>query len=268
MWTHTEALMIRSAFLMGDYKRPHQPGPFHANVSVIIPYGGGKEQRARLEMCLRSLRWQRYHAGALDIIVVHVCRPDEKPGMVATGITQLVVRREYDHFPLCWARNVGARAARGDVLAFIDADVVLDPEFVVRALRHPRDLVTCWMSYLEEGHDPITGPDDVRNLVPQGRVIRASFGGGIVAPRDAVCDVHGFDEVYDRAWGADDNDMIDRLQRVTPSWYNLTEKEQIVNLHQYHPTAYDPEDPGTIANRQRYYSDLPTIRNENGWGQS
>lgn len=267
--------MIRSAFLSSCHRRTHLPDHFqrlrtgHRRVSVIVPYGGGGAHFERLKVCLCSIGWQRYvDPKRVEVVVVQVTKPGDTPSDGTWGGECVVyAERDYDHFPLCWARNVGARAARGDVLAFVDADVVLDPEFLARALRHPDDLVTCWMSYLHEGHDPVTGPDDVRDLVEQGDVIRAAYGGGIVAPRHVVHAINGFDEVYDRAWGADDNDMVDRLQRYGLSWHNLTTEEHVVNLHQYHPSTLDHNDPGTVANRARYYALKTTKRNEQGWGE-
>jgi glycosyltransferase involved in cell wall biosynthesis len=177
------------------------------------------------------------------------------------------VKKSFDHFPLCLARNIGARVASNDILVFVDADVVMDHEFVARTLRKPNGFVTCWMAYLREGHDPISDKAKVRELVPQGQVRRYSYGGGVAAPRKVVEEIRGFDEVYDRAWGADDNDFVDRLIEYGLDWYNLTAQENIVNLHQFHPRTVNEKSPGTIANRKRYDRLQTIVRNENGWGE-
>lgn len=252
--------------------------PVHRTASVIVPFGGGQEYLERLSHCIRSIRWQqKVDHSNIEVIIVYLRRAsvknwsdemDRLDEMVGEDNIQIVEsQKEYDHFPLCLARNVGAKIARGETIIFIDADTVLDPEFLARTLRQRGKLVTCWFSYLSEGHPSITGAGCVRKLAPQGRIMRAAYGGGIAAPLKAVTSIRGFDEVYDRAWGADDNDMVDRLINHGLEWYNMTMLERVVNLHQFHPSYIDEKNPGTVANRERYYRLNTILRNEDGWGR-
>jgi glycosyltransferase involved in cell wall biosynthesis len=252
--------------------------PLQRTASVIIPFGGGHDYLGRLSNCIRSVRWQKQVRNRnIEVILVCLRResaeesPDEMDRLdelVKSNDIQIIeLRKEYEHFPLCLARNIGARKAQGETLVFIDADTVLDPEFLARSLRRRGKLVTCWFSYLPEGHPSITDYTCVRKFAPQGRILRAAYGGGIVAPRKAVMAIRGFDETYDRAWGADDNDMVDRLIGHGLEWYNITMLERIVNLHQYHPSAVDEDAPGTVANRERYYKLNTVVRNEENWGE-
>ena len=58
------------------------------------------------------------------------------------------------------ARNLGTRVARGDFVVMLDADNMLEPEFVARALaifgREP-DLayVTCWLGFIDTDSKPM-----------------------------------------------------------------------------------------------------------------
>ena len=276
--------MFKSAKYSGSFHLKAPPDMFRGapplgrTASVIIPFGGGEQYLERLGHCIRSVRWQQQvdHSN-IEVLVVYLRRASAKEWaremdrldelVSGKNVQLLESQREYEHFPLCLARNIGARIARNETLVFVDADAVLDPEFLARSLRQRGKLVTCWFSYLPQSHAPITGAGCVRKLAPQGQIPRAAYGGGIVAPRKAVTAIRGFDEVYDRAWGADDNDMVDRLIEHGLEWYNMTMLERVVNLHQFHPSAVDESDPGTIENRERYYNLSTVVRNEEGWGR-
>ena len=61
------------------------------------------------------------------------------------------------------ARNLGARLARGEYVAMLDADNVLEAEFVARAveiLRREPDLayVTCWLRFVAADGSPCSDP--------------------------------------------------------------------------------------------------------------
>ena len=261
------------------YKGP-QP---KSTASIIIPFGS-VDYLKPLANCLRSVRWQEYvDCEDVEVLLVYLHkipeddREQEKHALNELvrqyNVTMIDIQRFHDHFPLCLARNIGARAARNEILFFIDADAVLDTEFIVRSLRacdKKGVFVTCWLSYLKKDLGPVYWRDKsiVRELAPIGQVRRGAYGGGIVATKDVINDIRGFDEVYDRAWGADDNDMVDRLIEYGLEWYNVSIEENIVTLHQWHPSREDSKNPGTIANRSRYYTLETIIRNDDGWGAS
>lgn len=266
----------------GGWFRPQTPSRYRGktpkgNASIIVPFGS-VDYLGPLSNCLRSIRWQEHvNPKNIEVLIVYLhksCEVDRIDEMKFLDdlvrryeLTLIGIHKDYDHFPLCLGRNIGARAAKNETLFFVDADAVLDPEFVVRSLRNPDSLVTCWFSYLKPNHGPVDKKSFVRAMAQAGQVRRYAYGGGIVAPKSVVEEIRGFDEVYDRAWGADDNDMVDRLIEYGLPWYNLSARENIVNLHQYHPRRDHEKDPGTIANRRRYYGLNTVIRNNDEWGK-
>jgi glycosyltransferase involved in cell wall biosynthesis len=95
-------------------------------VSVVI--AAYNEERYIAE-CLRSLRRQTY--SPIEIIVVDDGSTD-KTAMVAPEEGATLVRQA--HVGAGAARNRGASAARGAILVFLDADMVMAPSFVGRLI--------------------------------------------------------------------------------------------------------------------------------------
>jgi GT2 family glycosyltransferase len=102
-------------------------------VSIIIPTRNRPE---RIPSCLRSLLALNYPH--FEIIVV-----DNAPSTSATAdliqqsyreVPQVRYVRE-DHPGLSWAHNCGRMAARGEILAFTDDDVVVDPYWLIELIR-------------------------------------------------------------------------------------------------------------------------------------
>jgi glycosyltransferase involved in cell wall biosynthesis len=107
----------------------------HPLVSVIIPHLNQHEQAMR---CLDSLAAQSWPADATEVILVD--NGSNKPlSEVAAAYPEVRILREESPGPGL-ARNRGVAAARGEILAFIDADCRADPGWIaaaVDALRAP-----------------------------------------------------------------------------------------------------------------------------------
>lgn len=115
-----------------DLLAGHGTGP--ARVSVVIPY---YEAQHQLDRTLAALAAQTHPAERLEIVVADdgSAVPPDVTG--AGGLTVRVVRQEDLGFRAAAARNLGVAAARGDVLVFLDADTVPDPDYVARLTRLP-----------------------------------------------------------------------------------------------------------------------------------
>jgi glycosyltransferase involved in cell wall biosynthesis len=102
-------------------------------VSVVVPT---RDRPERIQLCLRSLLTQHYPQ--YEIIVV-----DNAPSSTATAD---FIRQTYGHIPRVryaredrlgssWARNRGIMEARGEILAFIDDDIVVDAYWLVELVK-------------------------------------------------------------------------------------------------------------------------------------
>ena len=174
-------------------------------VSVVIVNNG---RRAELALALKGLEYQRYRA--FEVIVVTDLRPDARPDC------RLAVRWvDYAERNISAARNLGIRAARGEIVAFIDDDAV--PEFgwlaqLIPAFGDPavgaaggyvrgRNGVgfqwTC-VAFDALGADhPCDLPGDAPRVFAPGpdRFVK-TVGTNCAFRRAALADIGGFDQAY------------------------------------------------------------------------
>ncbi len=158
-------------------------------VSVVVP---AYDNAAGLEECLRALA----PGGAHEIIVVDDGSTDGT-GAVAARLGAKVLRLERNSGAGA-ARNYGARQATGDVLLFVDSDVVARPDTVAHVTRvfeeHP-DVAAVFGSYDAAPRAPGL-VSQFRNLLhhfvhQQGDREASTFWAGCGAVRRAVFEESG-----------------------------------------------------------------------------
>ncbi|WP_323987243.1 glycosyltransferase [Microbacterium plantarum] len=133
-----------------DGRWPEQP----PTVSVIVAHYRQPEQLART---LAALRSQDHPADRLQIIVADDGSPE--PPSVPDGVE--LVRHEDRGFRLAAVRNLGAAAARGDVLVFLDADTAPEPAFIRELTRLPALAPDC-VTVGRRRHADLRGVDAAR----------------------------------------------------------------------------------------------------------
>ncbi|MEW6663847.1 MAG: mycofactocin biosynthesis glycosyltransferase MftF [Thermodesulfobacteriota bacterium] len=111
--------LVREGYLSQEGIDPSIDWP---PVSVIIPV---RNRPKEIAACLDSLERVSYPRDRLEVIVVNDASTDGTPRVVAEFPVRQISLDERRHAPGC--RNMGAAAARGEVLAFIDSDCVADP---------------------------------------------------------------------------------------------------------------------------------------------
>jgi len=126
-------------------------------VSVVVPH---YHDLAGLADCLRSLDRQTYPRDRFEIVVSDNASPEGQAAIeeVLGGRARLVIAVEKGAGP---ARNVGVAAARGEVLAFTDADCQPEPGWLAAGVAA---LSTCdfaggAMRVLVRAGLPMTGPE-------------------------------------------------------------------------------------------------------------
>lgn len=94
-------------------------------VSIIVP---AYRAEAHLEACLRGCEAQNVDRSFYEVIVVDDHSPDGTAELARQGTAQLVQHEE--NRGAAAARNSGAAAATGEVLLFVDSDVIPGPGLV------------------------------------------------------------------------------------------------------------------------------------------
>lgn len=103
------------------------------SVSVVVPYYDAQRE---LDLVLTMLAAQHHRPD--EIVVVDDGSPEPPDVSCAGPIPTTVLRQDDLGFRAARARNLGAAAASGDVLVFLDGDTVPEPGFVAALTRLPR----------------------------------------------------------------------------------------------------------------------------------
>ena len=101
-------------------------------VSVIIPYRGAAHT---LALALAGLERQTHPADRIEVVVVDDGSPVPVERPAGTPLDLVVVRRHNRSRGAAWARNTGVRAARHDILVFLDGDVIAEAGLVAEHVR-------------------------------------------------------------------------------------------------------------------------------------
>jgi len=93
-------------------------------VSVIVPTYCEEQN---IERCLQSIQRQVFKKGRIEVIVADSDSPDNTRAIARKYANKVVHLRRRG---VSKARNIGAQKAKGELLLFLDADTVLDQEFI------------------------------------------------------------------------------------------------------------------------------------------
>ncbi|MDD4570880.1 MAG: mycofactocin biosynthesis glycosyltransferase MftF [Clostridia bacterium] len=121
-WQNLFTLAARGYLKINRSERERQNYP---KVSVIIPV---KNRPEDLKDCLNSFNKLDWPKDALEIIVVDDGSTDETP-QIAENLGAIVIKKEKSEGPAA-ARNLGAKSASGEYLAFIDSDCTVDADWL------------------------------------------------------------------------------------------------------------------------------------------
>lgn len=145
-------------------------------VSVIVPT---YNRRQILEKCLSALLEQTYPAASYELIVIDDGSTDDTRAMVgrmsrereAGAGSSPIVYRYRQHTSISAARNEGIRIARGELVIFLDSDIVTKPDFIAAHVRvHQEAVLAARRGGGRLDSDEAAGVESDRAIV-HGRVI-------------------------------------------------------------------------------------------------
>jgi glycosyltransferase involved in cell wall biosynthesis len=163
------------------------------DVSVVVI---GRNEGQRLSRCLESVRQAHWQGLRWELLYVDSHSSDGSPEVARQLGARVLSLRDQ---PPCAAagRNIGWRAAGGELVLFLDGDTLLDPHFVALALavlQAEPQRVAVW-GHRRESHPEqsiYTRVLDLDWIFAPGRV--DYFGGDALVRRQALADVGGFDD--------------------------------------------------------------------------
>lgn len=100
------------------------------SITVVII---GRNEGERLTRCLESVRSAKYPQDALQVIYVDTESTDDSCAR-AERVGATVIRIQPERPSAAAGRNAGLKAARHDLVQFLDGDTILNPEWLRRAV--------------------------------------------------------------------------------------------------------------------------------------
>ena len=237
-------------------------------LSVVIPT---YNRLPILQKCLRALEDQKLEApiGAYEVVLVDDGSTDETVSWLLQNNAAFPHVRlvQQDHGGPAEGRNRGVEHARGDVIVFIDSDLVVTDTFL---LSHARRLEQTWR---ERGDrlcftygavintanfdDPTSEPHKLRDLS------WAYFATGNVAIDRQVLERSGLFDTRFRLYGWEDLELGERLRRMGVV---LVRCPEAVGYHWHPPLSLDQVPRLIAVERERakmglvFYRKHPTRR--------
>jgi GT2 family glycosyltransferase len=176
------------------------------SVSIILPVHNGGETFCQCLMSLQRVMPMAEAIGELDVVIIVDGGNDgseQAAQAFARSRNVQVLSRPVAAGP-AFARNLGAKAARGEVLFFMDADVTLQPDTlpqVMRIFQEQPDLAALIGSY-DDAPGARNFLSQYKNLLHHythqtSNEIASTFWGACGAMRrDIFLRIGGFDESY------------------------------------------------------------------------
>lgn len=181
-------------------------------VSVIIPT---RNRRKRLERCIGSVLAQTY--GSTEIVVVNDASSDDTREYL-DGLDGIIPIYINQNIGPCAARNIGAKVARGDVLAFLDDDDRWHPSKLKKQMEvmgaDGAGLVYCGYSKVDDTNRLLGTTNCTKRGYVYNDIIRHNIFGSPtpIMRRDAFEAAGGWDESFP---AAQDYDLWTRMAKVT-----------------------------------------------------
>jgi GT2 family glycosyltransferase len=198
-------------------------------VSFVIPV---RNDAARLERCLSSIRACAYPADRVEIVVVDNGSSDGSQGVALAAGARLVERPGLSVAAL---RNTGAEIGSGGILAFVDADHAIGPDWILAAVetlsasdagisgtlcQAPPD--GTWVQHLYDAFRP---------HAPHARDVEWLGSGNMAVRRDVFTHACGFDVSLDTC------EDVDLCHRTRQLGWRVVDEPRMRSIHYGDPAT-------------------------------
>jgi len=208
------------------------------SISFIVPV---RNDAARLETCLRSIRSAQGGVGSLEIVVVDNASTDRSPEVARALGAQVMTVADARVSDL---RNRGASYASGDILAFVDADNEIVPGWGQAVLENLGDPTVGATGSLYHAPVNATWVQRAYDLLRGRTLTRGDVGwlasGNLAVRREVFRAVNGFDTSLDAC------EDVDLCHRIRAAGWRIVGDPRVTSVHH--------GDPGTL--RDLFKSEL------------
>ncbi len=196
-------------------------------LSFIVPV---RNDAARLQQCLRSITAGRTDAVGIEIVVADNGSTDDSPAVARAAGAAVVLLPGIRVGEL---RNRAAATARGDVLAFVDADNEIGPVWIPAALRVLADPTVAAVGAPYQPPSPATWVqslyDRLRRHPRTQETVDWLGSGNMAVRRTAFEQVGGFDTTLETC------EDVDLCRKFRAGGYRLVADAQLHNVHHGDP---------------------------------
>ena len=176
-------------------------------VSFVVP---AHDEELHVGRCIDAIRAAAVALGLQSEIVVVDDASRDRTAEIARERGAALVRVE--HRQIARTRNAGARAARGDVLVFVDADTETTADILREMLAALRAGAVGGGALVRfDGSIPLWGKALAAAFLATFRVLRLASGAFMFCTREAFAAAGGFDE---RLFGAEEVHFVWALKRA------------------------------------------------------
>lgn len=114
---------------------------FEKNIkaSIIIPT---KNREHHIKLCLTNLFKQTISKNEFEVIVIDDGSTDATCKIASNFNGVTVIKNSYSHGP-AKARNQGIELAKGEIIIFIDSDILVAPDFIEKHIEYHRNIKDC-----------------------------------------------------------------------------------------------------------------------------
>ncbi len=155
----------------------------------------GINEEAHIADCIRAVRAVNYPQELLEIVYADGGSTDRSAELASGFEGVRVIKLDNPHPTPGRGRNAGWRAISAPIIQFLDADMIIDPDWFLNALEHMKDNIAAVCGSLNEIHPEKNIYHILAEMEWAGdEGLCDFFGGGVLIKRNVLLDAGGYDE--------------------------------------------------------------------------